>query len=218
MDELLPDFLSETLEGLAEADHALLQLERSPRDQATLAILFRTIHTIKGSSAFLTLPRLGRLAHAAEDVLVAVRDGALVADPAVVSAVFAAVDRIRMIVEALNNTGREPAGEDDAMVAGLGAVARQQGEPAVPPLAEAPAQPAGPSQAAQTIRVNVAVIDTLMALVSELVLTGVQVVRLVEESITTVPPVIPPEILKKATPLVTTGPLVPPPPASRTKG
>ena len=178
MDELLPDFLSETLEGLAEADRALLHLERSPGDQAILAILFRTIHTIKGSSAFLPLPRLGRLAHAAEDVLVALRDGALVADPAVVSAVFGAADRIRMIVEALSNTGDEPAGEDDAMIAELGAVAQRGGAPAATLIAEAPAQPTGPSPAAQTIRVNVGVIDTLMALVSELVLTRNQLVQL----------------------------------------
>ena len=178
MDELLPEFLAETLEGLAEADRALLHLERAPGDQAILAILFRTIHTIKGSSAFLPLPRLGRLAHAAEDVLAALRDGTLTADPAAVSTVFAAIDRIRMIVEALDSTGAEPVGEDGALIADLGALAEREGAPLPAQAAETPEPAAGRSQAGQTIRVNVSVIETLMALVSELVLTRNQLIQL----------------------------------------
>ena len=65
MDDLLADFLTETNENLAELDVALVTLERTPDDAATLALIFRMVHTIKGTCGFLGLPRLERVAHAA---------------------------------------------------------------------------------------------------------------------------------------------------------
>ena len=81
MDDLLADFLTETNESLAELDLALVRLERTPDDAPTLSLIFRLVHTIKGTCGFLGLPRLERVAHAAENVLVRVRDGALAVTP-----------------------------------------------------------------------------------------------------------------------------------------
>jgi two-component system chemotaxis sensor kinase CheA len=53
MDDLLADFLTETNENLAELDVALLALERTPDDAATLSLIFRMVHTIKGTCGFL---------------------------------------------------------------------------------------------------------------------------------------------------------------------
>ena len=72
MDDLLPEFLAETNEALAELDLALVKLERDPGDKATLSLIFRLVHTIKGTCGFLGLPRLERVAHAGENVLSAV--------------------------------------------------------------------------------------------------------------------------------------------------
>ncbi len=66
MDDLLTDFLIETNESLADLDVAVLKLERTPDDGATLSLIFRLVHTIKGTCGFLGLPRLERVAHAAE--------------------------------------------------------------------------------------------------------------------------------------------------------
>jgi two-component system chemotaxis sensor kinase CheA len=81
MDDLISDFLTETNESIADLDVALLKLERTPTDQATLSLIFRLVHTIKGTCGFLGLPRLERVAHAAENVLGKVRDGVLTATP-----------------------------------------------------------------------------------------------------------------------------------------
>ncbi len=81
MDELINEFLTETNEGLAKLDIALVQLERLPGDKATLSFIFRLVHTIKGTCGCLNLPRLERVAHAAESVLGRIRDGALSATP-----------------------------------------------------------------------------------------------------------------------------------------
>lgn len=56
MDELLGDFLGETGEMLAEIAGAIVAWEANPADQDRLGAIFRFVHTVKGSSSFLTLP------------------------------------------------------------------------------------------------------------------------------------------------------------------
>ena len=192
MDDLLVDFLTETNESLAELDVALVRLERTPDDQLTLSLIFRLVHTIKGTCGFLGLPRLERVAHAAENVLGRVRDGELAATSAIVSAVLAALDRIKEIMAGLAEAGAEPAGADDALIGALdtAAAGREATAPsrdtdlplAEPPLGEvttpAPREGADAVVAGQTIRVGVDVLEDLMTLVSELVLTRNQLLQL----------------------------------------
>ena len=228
MDDLLAEFLTETNEMLAELDVALVRLETVPEDAENLSGIFRLVHTIKGTCGFLGLPRLEQVAHAGENVLSRMRDGALRPTPALVSLVLAALDRIKSIVADLGATGAEPAGEDGALIAALDAAAEGGTEAGVPPsaavapaavapaprapaaapapaavapaalapvalasvaLASAPIPDAAPS-ATQTIRVGVDVLDDLMTLVSELVLTRNQLLQLArtqENSAFTVP-------------------------------
>ena len=183
MDELLADFLAEANDMLAQLDPALLVLERTPGDAATVSLVFRLVHTIKGTCGFLGLPRLERVAHAAEDVLARVRDGALTPDAAVLDGIFAATGVFRGIVDGLAATGAEPPGQDDGLVARLRAIAAGEAAPEIsrpPPQlvaeAESPAAaPAGPES--HTIRVPVALLDMLMGLAGELVLTRNQLMR-----------------------------------------
>jgi two-component system chemotaxis sensor kinase CheA len=188
MDDLLADFLTETNESLTELDVALIRLERAPGDQETLALIFRLVHTIKGTCGFLGLPRLEAVAHAAENVLGRVRDGQIGATSDVVSAILAALDRIKAILEDLASTGTEAAGDDSALIAALDAIHSGQPLPATPPIAIEPEEGAAatagdPSandtaQGPQTIRVGVDVLENLMTLVSELVLTRNQLLQL----------------------------------------
>ncbi|HUZ63887.1 MAG TPA: chemotaxis protein CheW [Acetobacteraceae bacterium] len=176
MDDLLSDFLTEAREGLAELDVALVRLERTPDDGPTLSLIFRLVHTIKGTCGFLGLPRLERVAHAAESVLGRVRDGVLPVSPGLISLVLAALDAIRAILAALAATGAEPEGDDATLIAALDTLAN--GEAAsTPPPATDPAVPE-PASTSQTIRVGVEVLEDLMTLVSELVLTRNQILQL----------------------------------------
>jgi two-component system chemotaxis sensor kinase CheA len=208
MDDLIADFLTETNESLADLDVALVKLEQTPDDRETLSLIFRLVHTIKGTCGFLGLPRLERVAHAAENVLGKIRDGVLIATPDTVTLVLSALDRIKAIVAGLAATGSEPAGDDSEIAAALNAAAAgetpQAAAPAAPepeeepppepvasPVAEqappsmpAPlrvtseAPPGEPVAASQTIRVTVDVLEDLMTLVSELVLTRNQLLQL----------------------------------------
>ena len=176
MDDLLPDFLIETTESLAELDAAMLRLERAPRDQATLSLVFRHVHTIKGTCGFLGLPRLEAVAHAAETVLGRVRDGVLLVTPTLVSAILRALDVIRAIATGLGVSGAEPPGDDAGLIAVLLALAAGELPPETVEEQELIAPPE--AAAAQSIRVAVGVLEHLMTLVSELVLARNQLLQI----------------------------------------
>src|SRR3954470_6231561 len=131
VDDLLADFLTETNESLAELDVALVTLERTPDDAETLSGIFRLVHTIKGTCGFLGLPRLEKVAHAGENLLGRFRDGSLVATPASVGVVLQALDRIKGILSALEDTdGVEPEGEDGQLIALLDTIYKGDEAPA----------------------------------------------------------------------------------------
>ena len=203
MDDLLADFLTETDESLAELDVALVTLERTPNDEATLGFIFRLVHTIKGTCGFLGLPRLERVAHAGENILGKIRDQELAVTPDIVSHILTSLDCIKSIVAHLGATGSEPIGDDAVLIATLNAAASGQTgvphapepevdfdveQPAAAPHAAVVTSPAAdpvaaaaptvtPTAAAQTIRVTVDVLEDLMTLVSELVLTRNQLLQ-----------------------------------------
>src|ERR1700749_1137820 len=114
MDDLLNEFLTETNESLGTLDLELVRFEREPSDAKILGNIFRLMHTIKGTCGFLGLPRLEAVAHAGENVLGKFRDGELDVTPGAVTLILKAIDRIRMILGAMEQTGAEPAGEDGA--------------------------------------------------------------------------------------------------------
>jgi two-component system, chemotaxis family, sensor kinase CheA len=107
MDDLMKDFLVETAEALAALDNDLVVLEAVPEDKTLIGGIFRTLHTVKGTSGFLGLPKLGRVAHAGENVLGRLRDGSMVATPDVISAILRCVDAIKHIVAVIETSGGE---------------------------------------------------------------------------------------------------------------
>jgi two-component system chemotaxis sensor kinase CheA len=205
VDELLAEFLTEMAEKLTALDLELVKLEQDPQSPGLLANIFRLVHTIKGTSGFIGLPRLELLAHAAENVLGRFRDGELVVTAPAISVILAAVDRIKAILAALEATEAEPEGDDAALIGQLDALAEDPATaiPALPagaghhpddasnrrePVATARAgigpavrAEAGVQQsaiAAQTIRVNLGLLESLMRTVSELVLCRNQLLQI----------------------------------------
>lgn len=72
--DLLPDFITESNECVVNSEVALLRLEEYPDDEEAVNTVFRAFHTVKGTSAFLGLPRIAAFAHEAESLLSRVRD------------------------------------------------------------------------------------------------------------------------------------------------
>src|ERR1700722_1271637 len=129
MDDLLAAFLTETNEGLGDLGVALGKRGGPPDDGEAASLTSRLVHTIKGTCGFLGLPRLEKVAHAAENVLGKVRDGVITVTPDMISLVLKAVDQIKAILAGLAATGGEPAGDDSALIAALNAIASGQAAP-----------------------------------------------------------------------------------------
>lgn len=121
MDDLIIEFLTETNESLEELDQDLVNLEQRPNDKDLLGKIFRLVHTIKGTCGFLSLPRLEKIAHHAENVLGRFRDGDLEVTPQYVTLIFESIDRIKYIIGELEANGSEPDGNDADMIAKLDA-------------------------------------------------------------------------------------------------
>ena len=108
------------------------------------------------------------------------RDGELDVTPDVVSAVLATIDAIRELLAAIEANEGEPTGDDGALVERLGALGATIANDAPrPEQHRAPAPPAGrePLLANDSIRVTVALLDSLMTMASELVLTRNQLLQ-----------------------------------------
>jgi chemosensory pili system protein ChpA (sensor histidine kinase/response regulator) len=90
-------FVPEATEHLEAMTTALLALERGGGDE-DLARLFRSMHTIKGAAYVVGCVRVGELAHRAEDLLVAVREGDATLSPAALDALFVTVDVLKLML------------------------------------------------------------------------------------------------------------------------
>ena len=204
VDEIVREFLVESYENLDQLDHDLVALEESPGSRPLLSSIFRTIHTIKGTSGFLAFGRLERVAHVGENLLVELRDGRRSMDQPTTDVLLRLTDLLREILAAIEADGTEGDVAIDAVVtavedvlAGRAAVAAVVEQPAPAPVVEAvpvpevPAQAAAPavenladegaalrSAADSSIRVDVDLLDALMRQVGELVLARNQISRL----------------------------------------
>jgi two-component system chemotaxis sensor kinase CheA len=230
MDELTREFLIESQEGLDRMERCLTDLEERPKDAGLIGDIFRSVHTIKGTTGFLGFKRLEKLAHAGENLLSLLREGKLIADTSIITGLLQLLDGLRSILKTIETEESEGDGEDAELIGCLKelqtpesaqapaqarqpayATATAQSMPAAPtPAATAPAEPvaqaptplpavAGPvavpaakapaesgaakpraqagSAAESTLRVDVALLNRMMNLVGELVLTRNQVLQ-----------------------------------------
>lgn len=104
--EIIDEFLVESHENLDRLDTDLVSLEQNP-DPETLASIFRTIHTIKGTAGFLGFGTLERLTHVGEYLLSKLRDGELTVTAANTSALLRMVDTVRDILATIQQTGAD---------------------------------------------------------------------------------------------------------------
>jgi two-component system, chemotaxis family, sensor kinase CheA len=119
MDELTREFLIESQEGLDRMERCLTELETRPHDTALLGEIFRSVHTIKGTTGFLGFKRLEKLAHAGENLLGLLRDGKLAADRTLITGLLQLLDGLRSILKSIETEDSEGDGEDTALIGRL---------------------------------------------------------------------------------------------------
>jgi chemotaxis protein histidine kinase CheA len=116
-DAIIKEFLVESYENLDRLDQDLVVLEKDPSNRDTLASIFRTIHTIKGTSGFLAFKGLEALTHVGENLLARLRDGLLALTPEITSALLAMVDAVREMLKSIDKTGKEGERQDQELIA-----------------------------------------------------------------------------------------------------
>lgn len=154
LDEIVSEFLVESYESLDRLDRDLMALEETPGDRERMSSIFRTIHTIKGTSGFLAFPRLEKVAHVGESLLVPLRDGELTLTQDIANNLLAMVDAVRSILGNIENNGNEGENSYDDLIRSLEQL--KTGDTA--------AKPAGSTEAGNTAEIPVeSVIQELTA-------------------------------------------------------
>lgn len=120
--EIIKEFLVESYENLDRLDQDLIALEKDPANREMLASVFRTIHTIKGTSGFLAFNQLESLTHAGEGLLSRLRDGLLRLTPEITTALLSMVDAVRQMLASIENSGNEGPRKDQELIATLSAL------------------------------------------------------------------------------------------------
>jgi len=105
--EVLALFIEESEEALQRMEELLLAAERGEQQDDIFHLLFRDIHTIKGTSGFLALTKTASLSHAAEDLMALFRDDPSIATPEHFSLQMKVVDLLRELVDWVGQTGDE---------------------------------------------------------------------------------------------------------------
>jgi two-component system chemotaxis sensor kinase CheA len=179
--DVLREFLIESIENLNRFDSEIIELEQRPADKELLGSVFRTIHTIKGTCGFLGFPLLERLAHQTENLLSLLRSGEKKVSGHLVAVILECVDAIRKILSQIEATKKEGPDDYGALIERLtAAIAAPDSETEPVTAASELAQPEAEKSSAASesaIRVDVGLLDKLMNLVGELVLARNQVLQ-----------------------------------------
>jgi two-component system, chemotaxis family, sensor kinase CheA len=102
---ILQEFLVECEELLQGMDQDMVALEAAPQDAELLNRIFRTLHTIKGTSSFLSLEPVVRLSHRAEDVLNGLRRGEVELTKPAIDALLGTRDQLGQMLNDLRQGG-----------------------------------------------------------------------------------------------------------------
>ena len=170
-------FIDEAREHLEKINQGLLQLNQANNDVELVNAIFRSAHTIKGSSRMLKLEPIAETTHKLEDVLCALRDGTIRFNPLLSKTLFKVIDALSAQVEhfatSLDPNSLTPA--DQNLCAELDVAAQGSPQPEQAPAAPAPAtETVGPTTHANlqfkttdSVRVRLSNVDSIVKLMGE---------------------------------------------------
>ncbi len=105
--EIIKEFLTECSEHLDTLDNDFVTLEKDPTNAKLLSAIFRAMHTIKSGAGMLVFPHLEKLTHAAEGLLVLLRDKKILLNAQCTTALLQTADVVRGMLKLIETTGKD---------------------------------------------------------------------------------------------------------------
>ncbi len=99
MKEIVDSFVVETKEIFEKLDNEILEIEKRPEDKELINSIFRAVHTVKGTSGFLSFEQMSVLAHRFEDVLNKLRRGELKYNSGMLDVMLEAFDLMKVLLK-----------------------------------------------------------------------------------------------------------------------
>ena len=107
MDKMTEIFYDEANDLLNNLEDLLLELENNPEDPETISAIFRSMHTIKGSSGMFGLDAISHFTHEVETCFDEVRNGKVAVTSELISITLKARDHIRTMLDEPENPNIE---------------------------------------------------------------------------------------------------------------
>lgn len=108
--DLIEVFIEEARELMEQLESAYNRWVKDHNDRTTIDSLKRTLHTMKGSARLAGITPIGNLSHAIESLFIALVDGNLEYDQALVTATRQALDKIANQIDEISNLGKVSTG------------------------------------------------------------------------------------------------------------
>ncbi len=163
-------FVEEGHNYLQTLNTNLLALERDPDDAQALEAMFRAAHSLKGGAATMGYSVVGDLAHATEDALDKLGRGRWQLTPPLAQLLFDALDRLQELLADVA-ADRESTADASMLERLRASEPPATSEPEVAPFPTPPADEFGePMAPTSIVRVDVHYLDSLLDVVSEMVI------------------------------------------------
>ncbi|MDT8447020.1 MAG: chemotaxis protein CheA [bacterium] len=163
--ELVGEFVQEAEEHLQAIEENLLKLENEPGDNEAINEVFRAIHSIKGTAAYVNVGRINRLAHKMETVFDRIRKGSATYSPELADLTLKSLDLLRTLIFMLKMGEDISVIQVDETIALLDKYLTSSETAA--PQAPAPEQPATPSVPAGAMGEAVSPLDAFKNICSQ---------------------------------------------------
>jgi two-component system, chemotaxis family, sensor kinase CheA len=123
-DEMLDEFMAELAELLTLLERDLVSVDAGAEPAGVVAQTFRVFHTVKGTAGFLGFDHMRVVAHAAEDLLDAIRAGSVAWTRPVTDLLLGVLDALRLMSDEAIRTEKDGAEAYPDLVARLRAAGR----------------------------------------------------------------------------------------------
>lgn len=107
MKEIFEGFIVETKEIFERLDLELVEIEQKPGDMELLNSIFRSFHTVKGTSGFLGLEKLTKVTHRCEDILNKLRKGEAQLNTDIMDGILNAFDKMKSLLVTIETDKNE---------------------------------------------------------------------------------------------------------------